>query len=80
MDEKGQAYAERERALLAYLDYRIPQLHDEGKAEPGPLPGDATLYDKVKRADRNLKTSKYPGRLAREVAEREFAEGARAPE
>jgi hypothetical protein len=76
--DKGRAYSEARREQDRYLDARIPELQSEGKPHPGPSPDSATIEQRMSRVVANAGKSKFPGRVARDVAMQEYAEGARA--
>jgi hypothetical protein len=80
VDEKGRVFAAEHEAFVKYLDYRIPQLHTEGKKRPGPTAKDTPLHKRIQVCRENAESSSYPGVVARDIAEREFVAGARVPE
>lgn len=58
----------------AFLDRRIPDLQNEGKPFPPPSPKGLTIGEQMQRVRPNMEGSRYPGRKAREQADREWAE------
>jgi hypothetical protein len=73
-DELEKQRSAKRREYHAFLDKRIPELQDEGKPFLPPDPPDLTMAEKAKRIEANVAGSKYPGRKAREQADREWAE------
>lgn len=61
---KAAERAEESRRYLAFLAKRIPELHDQGKPEPE--------YDEQGRIIPG-RVGTFPGRRAREQADREWA-------
>ena len=71
IDKKRHALNTEQRTYREYLERRIPELHAEGKAKP---PEGAGL---IQSCGIRIRSSKFPGRVARDVAEAEYARGAR---
>ena len=73
-DKKRHELNAEQRTYREYLDRRIPELQAEGK--PDRLPA-SDERSRIAEARDRTSASKFPGRVAREVADAEYARGAR---
>lgn len=69
--QKAQARREERDAYHRHLEQRIPELQGTGK--PAEPKGELTMAQRIGKASENLKLSQYPGRKARDQADREWA-------
>lgn len=70
-----------DQAYIEFLNRRIPELHSMGKRETmPPKPRDVSeLAHRISLARQNTADSQFPGRIARLVADREWAERVESP-